>query len=112
MTLADLIAVERNDTEEIVVNDFVLVQFATKKTNVFYVGHIEDADGLTYKVKFIRRFRQTWKFAYPETEDCSEIDRGDIVIKLPQPVTFGGTVRTMTLKYFGVDFHNFKEKIM
>lgn len=111
-TLQDLVTIERNDTEEIVADDFVLTEFATKKTKVHYVGHIEEVDGLTYRVRFMRRFRQTWKFTYPEHEDYSEIERSDIIMKLPQPESSGGTARTMTMKYFDVDFSSFKGKIM
>lgn len=111
-TLQDLITEERNDTEEIVADDFVLAEFATKKTKVHYVGHVEEVDGLTYRVRFMRRFRQIRRFIYPETEDCSEIERSDIVMKFPQPVSSGGTARTMAMKYFDVDFSRFKEKTM
>nr|CAD7259053.1 unnamed protein product [Timema shepardi] len=111
-TLHDLITVERNDTEEIVVDDFVLTEFATKKTKVLYVGHVEEVNGHTYKIRFMRRFRQTWKFTYPETEDISEMERSDIVMKLPQPESSGGTARIMTMKNFHVDFSSMKEKIM
>ncbi|KAG8250136.1 hypothetical protein J6590_108122, partial [Homalodisca vitripennis] len=64
---------ERCLSEETVleVNDFVLVQFSTKKKVVMYVGQIEgiEEEGMTYMVKFLRKKEDSWKFYFPEKED-------------------------------------------
>ena len=68
---------------------------------MLYAGQIE---GFMYKVKFMHTLGETWKFAFPGKDDLSKIERENIVAKLPQPMSSGGTVRTTTLKYFGVNF--------
>jgi hypothetical protein len=34
---------------------------------VLYVGQVEERKVFTYKVKFMRRLGETWKFAFPDT---------------------------------------------
>jgi hypothetical protein len=79
---------------------------------VLYDGEVEEKEGLIYKVKFMRRLGETWKFAFPDKNDMSEIEREDIVVKLPRPMSSGGTTCTTTLKYFGVNFSLFQENIL
>jgi hypothetical protein len=76
-------APETNVSQEITAAHFVLVQFATKKTNVLYVGQVEEKEGFMYMVMFMCRLGETWKFAFPDENDMSGIEREDIVAKLP-----------------------------
>jgi hypothetical protein len=90
----------------------VLVRYATNKTKVLYVGQVEEKETFTYKVEFMRRHGETWKFSFSDKDDTSEIEREDIVAKLARPVSSGGIERTTTLKCFGVNFSLFEEIIM
>jgi hypothetical protein len=42
----------------------------------------------------------------------NEIEKEDTVAKFPWPISSGGTAQTTTLKYFGVNFSLFEERIM
>lgn len=95
-------------------NDFVLVEFSTKKTKLHYVGLIEKKhmDTGSYIVKFMRRRGDTWKFNFPEKEDIFEIEEKDIKMKLPQPTMSGGTARAANVYTFPVNFSTISHKIM
>jgi hypothetical protein len=64
-----------------------LVQFATKETKAFFVERVEENEGWTFGVKFMRRRGKAWKFSFPEKHDVREIQRDDI-LKPPQPSVF------------------------
>lgn len=62
----------------LVINDFVLVQFATKNTKIHDAGVIEYYESYEKYVMF------TWKysneiFIFPETGDTPFFQKGDIV---------------------------------
>jgi hypothetical protein len=67
---------------------------------------------LLQMLEFIWRHSGTWKFPFSDKDDMSETESGDTVAKLPRPICLGGTARTTTLKYFGVNFSLFEERIM
>jgi hypothetical protein len=48
------------ETEEITVNDFVLIQFSAKTTAVLYAGKVEGKEAFTFKVKAMGRHGETW----------------------------------------------------
>lgn len=88
----------------------VLVQYLSKKSVTHYAGVA--VGGLTelgtLNVKFLRRLPSrdgSHAFVFPEEEDTDEVDSGDIVMLLPQPVPSGGTTRAAKrLVFSGVDF--------
>jgi hypothetical protein len=47
----------------------VLFRFAAKKTKVLYVGQVEENEGFTYKVKFMRRRGEHWTFSFADKDD-------------------------------------------
>jgi hypothetical protein len=49
----------------------------------------------------------TWKFYFYDKDTMSGTERVDTMAKLPRPISSGGTARTTTLKYFGVNFSLF-----
>jgi hypothetical protein len=57
--------------QDILINEFVLVQFATNKPKVLFVRQVEEKGGKTFSVKYIRRHGNTWKCAFPEKDDVS-----------------------------------------
>jgi hypothetical protein len=75
------------DSLSIKMNDFVIVKFQTSKKVVkYYVGLIQAlvADGNEFVINFLRRSGQEF-FTFPEKDDISVIDKGDVVFILCQP---------------------------
>lgn len=103
---------EITDDSVIEVNDFVLVEFCGKKKKVLFVGKIEEIEEDGYKVQFMRKKEDSWKFYFPEKEDISSIERNDIKMKLPQPNLSGGTARAVFAMTFSINFDLIKDKIM
>lgn len=95
---------------ELKVNDFVLVQFATKKTIVHYVGLIEQQleDKTEFSIRFLRKKENCPKFFFPDAPDVSDVAFEDIVRKLPQPQIIGGTSRAVTTMSFNINFDQYK----
>ncbi|GBL97325.1 hypothetical protein AVEN_170452-1 [Araneus ventricosus] len=71
------------------INDFVLVEFSTKKTKVHYVGWIEKLEADEACVTFMQKLINE-TFVFPENDDTAIVQR-DIIMKLPQPSKFGST---------------------
>ena len=75
------------DSLSIKMNDFVIVKFQTSKKIVkYYVGLIQAlvADGNEFVINFLRRSGQEF-FTFPEKDDISVIDKGNVVFILCQP---------------------------
>jgi hypothetical protein len=77
-----------NETQEITADDL------TKTTMVLYVGQVEVKEAVTYKAKVMRRHGETLQFAFSDKDNISEIEREDIVVKIPRPISCG-TARTL-----------------
>ena len=58
-------------------------QFSTKTTIVLYAGHVKEKEAFTYKVKVMLIHGDTSQFAISDKDNLSEIEREDIVVKLP-----------------------------
>lgn len=72
------------DGDQIDQGEFLLVQFATKKSIVYYVGHVEGQYGPTeFKIKFLRRRNQSSMFYFPMVDDVASVEISDIIAKLP-----------------------------
>ena len=74
-------------------NDFILVQFYTKKGTLHNVGQIElqlqDKTDFNIIILF---FTKEFRFYSSEATDISFVDFKGIVKKLPQPKIVGGTL--------------------
>lgn len=79
-----------------------------------FVRQIEEVeeDGESYKLKFMRKKDDTWKFHLPPKEGASSVERNDIKMKLPQPNLSGGTARAGSAMTFSMDFSLANHKIM
>jgi len=91
-------------------DDFILVKFNTKKTQVLYAGQIhciypaEDEDESSFGVRFLRRKTpKTFTFVFPTVNDTSDISYEDIMGRLPKPLEHGGTARVARHLIFPVD---------
>lgn len=110
MTLADLVE-SNSDNEfdtcsnEIHSGDYVLIKFATKKKLVHYVALVENIKGSEYCVSYMRR--QVNKFVFPTVPENYNVDKDDIVMKLPSPSCQGGTARMSQKLAFPIDFQKF-----
>lgn len=93
------------DDEKIIINDFVLVKFATRKRVLHYVGQVQEYDNEEYVVKFLRKSSRG--FHFPIIDDISSISREDIVSKLPQPKKRSGTSRTCCYFDFNINFFGY-----
>ena len=115
---------EHDDMEEFVVpsketvkdGTYILIQYLSKKSVTHYAGIAVGGltqDG-TVNVKFLKRQpskNRSYAFVFPETEDKDEVDLGDIVTLLPQPVSSGGTARSAKRLLFpGIDFSPYSLK--
>ena len=85
---------EPNDIEQ---DDFVLVKFLGKRSVTHYVGIIVRIDGSEAETKFLRRadlrYSTQIHFVFPDKEDIGTHPLDDIIMKLPNPSTVGGTKR-------------------
>ncbi|XP_060075659.1 uncharacterized protein LOC132555320 [Ylistrum balloti] len=104
------------DADSLVPEDFVIVQFLTKKTKVIYIGQIigcngdiDDIGEKTFNIKFMRRNSSSYKFVFPTVDDISDIAFTDIIGKLPQPLQHGGTARVARHLIFPVDFYAYSK---
>ena len=61
----------------------MLNQFSTKTTMVLYAGQVKEKEAFAYKVKVMLRHGDTLQFAFSDKDDVIEIEREDIVVKLP-----------------------------
>lgn len=66
---------------------WILVLFKTKVTIKHCVGKITTINDGIPTAKFVRRVKKTSTFVWPQEDDESEVQREDIVIFLPNPVT-------------------------
>jgi len=71
---------------------------------VLYAGQVKEKEAFTYKVKVMLRHGDTLQFAFSDKDDVIEIEREDIVVKLPWTISPDGTAGTATLKYCSVNF--------
>ena len=87
------------------VGDYVMVNFATKRKNVRYIGMVEEVEDEEIVVQFLRRIAgktKTWErptFALKEN-DVAHVLKSDVVKKLPNPEQRGGTTRREQLLTF------------
>lgn len=88
-------------------NDFVLVEFQTKKSTKYFLGQIQQKISSTdFEVKFLRKTGPN-KFSFPLNEDVSDVMFDSIIAKLPSPTTWGGTERALLSFSFQVDLSMF-----
>lgn len=95
----------------LVAGDFVVIKIATKKTVRHFVAQIEKriVNENEYLVKYLKRRliinEDSFKFFFPGVPETSDVNGNDIIMKLPQPATSGGTSRTMAVLCFNVDLN-------
>ena len=106
------ISIENFDTEkdplDIDKADFILVEFAGKKSKSYYIGQvINKVNDFEITTKFLRRADQQKHgkmfFVFPEKDDISTIERDAIVVKLSAPTPVGGTKRSASKLVFSSD---------
>lgn len=59
---------------------------------------------MNYLKRAVTKQEDLFKFLMPDNPECSDVNIRDIILKLPKPIMHGGTVRTMSLMSFGIDF--------
>lgn len=95
------------DTDLINPGDFVLVKFEQPKGKpVFYMAKIERVFNIyDFDVKFLRKHNNYYVF--PIIDDISQINRSDIVAKLPMPTQIPGTLRTRGYYNFNINLNEY-----
>ena len=85
------------------VGDYVLTEFQGKTKLIYYVGEvIKDKDGYgDTEVSFMRRVKNSDKFAFPEIPDEASVNETDVKMILPQPKQFGSTKRQNSYRILG-----------
>lgn len=96
------------DLSKILVNDFVLVKFATKTTIKYFVGQGEEISENEYFINFLKMIRK-YAFVFLEKKDASHVSQEDVILKLPNPKTDdkAATVRSASIFKFNVSFDGF-----
>ena len=90
---------------DLFVNEYIVVKFCTKKSDVHYDAQIKQKAYSDLQVSFMRK--KGSKFYFPVNEDISTIEIGDVVRKLPTPSNMKGTERTQSLISFRFDHNQF-----
>ncbi|RZF47292.1 hypothetical protein LSTR_LSTR009783 [Laodelphax striatellus] len=90
----------------IAVGSFVLVQICTKKDKKYSVVEVNEVHDDHYRVIYLKKMQDSYKFIRAE-ETIYDIDRDDVLIKLPPPKIEGGTARQLINMSFGVDLSTF-----
>ena len=87
----------------------VLVKYQTaRKTKIYYAGVVLAVDADKYEINFLHKVKGTAaSFIYPETEDRDNIDLESITMVLGDPVSVGGTSRSVARVMFQVDLSGF-----
>lgn len=67
------------DPKDLVVGTFVLVDYSTKKSSIFYAAQIEAVCGLEYELDCLRRVGESRRFVKPERKDPDTVDDQRIV---------------------------------
>lgn len=90
--------------------DYIVVRFSAESNrkvspDIHYVGQVEEIhSNQTCKVNFMRKRGTSATFFFPENEDkVGDIDFKNIVMRLPPPISVGGTSRAVQYKAFQVD---------
>lgn len=84
--------------------EYVLVEFSTKKTQIYYVGKVLESRNkkLEYCISYLRR-KSINKFHNPNEPDISYVKEQDIKLILPKPDFSGSTSRQQSYLSFATD---------
>ncbi|KAK9879928.1 hypothetical protein WA026_008435 [Henosepilachna vigintioctopunctata] len=84
--------------------EYVLVEFSTKKTQIYYVGIVLESrnEKWEYCISFLRQ-KSINKFHNPNEPDISYVKEHDIKLILPKPDISGSTSRQQSYLSFATD---------
>ncbi|KAK9695617.1 hypothetical protein QE152_g32446 [Popillia japonica] len=99
---------EEEDPTQLEEKDYVLVRFVRKNVKHFVAQVTSRLEEDEYKVNYLKsavtKQEDLFKFLMPDNPECSDVNIRVIILKLPKHIMHGGTVRTMSLMSFGIDF--------
>ena len=88
--------------------DYTLCKFSTEKgRTIMYAGVVTDV-GDEYEVKFLRK-SGFGGFIFPDVPDICDVAKSDVVLKIPCPLSSGGTSRAGRHLSFPVDLAAYKQ---
>ncbi|KAG5896499.1 hypothetical protein JTB14_020473 [Gonioctena quinquepunctata] len=95
------------ENEPIIKGDFRLTKLEGKKKIHYYIAEMIDVSNEEAIIKYLRNMDgSTNKFLY-ENEKTYIISDKDVIIKLPAPISVGGSARKASQLAFSVDFNNY-----
>lgn len=96
---------KERESASINIGDFALVKVCGKKKGsiCYYVAEIINKSEIDFEVKYMKRLLPGYNFIFEDEKTYSAVF-SDIEMKLPKPMTCGGTERTMIQLSFPVDF--------
>ncbi|KAG5877394.1 hypothetical protein JTB14_037016 [Gonioctena quinquepunctata] len=95
------------ENEPIIKGDFWLTKLEGKKKIHYYIAEIIDVSNKEATIKYLKKMDgSTNKFLY-ENEKTYIISDKDVIIKLPFPISVGGSARKASQLAFSVDFNNY-----
>lgn len=97
---------EDPDNVNIQIGSFVLVKFAGKKSIKYFIAEIISITDNVYEVQYLKRDPNSQKFKR-EDPTVYEVDKNDIMFKLPHPILSGGSERQLEKLAFGIDLSNY-----
>lgn len=107
------------EDREPTIGDYVVVEYASKRSRCFYAGKIIklDQEAGTAETKFLRRCQvkkdcTRMTFVYPDEEEVSTHDMASICLKLPEPQMSGGTRRCQKKLIFPIDLSQFGDNML
>ena len=95
-----------NNLDEVSVEDYILVKYATKKTVRHYVGQVKAIRNEEFEVRFLKKLLGS-KFVFPDKDDEDFVDKENIILKLPKPFVSGATQRSIRQLSFNLDLSQY-----
>lgn len=95
------------------IGDYILARFLLSKSNlVYYIGQVVGSgETKDYLVNFYRRKRSTYHFVSPDVEDQYEVEKNEVLYKLPAPKINNGTARTARTLQFPINLNKFNSTL-
>lgn len=95
------------EKEGLEVGNFVLVNLRGKKSIRYFVAKIiDDADDVL-KIKYLKMVRGKTQQFIEDDENIYDLDKEDVIHKLPSPSNAGGSARQQQYFRFGVDLSRY-----
>lgn len=93
---------EDPDFENIKAGVFILVQLRGKTTVKHFVAEVLEVADTFLKIQYLKKDTNSQKFKR-EDKKVYELDKSDVVFKMPHPIVTGGSARQLEKLSFGIN---------